>query len=156
MSEVSLPPILHYDKVSSTQDEVFALAIAGACSGTAVWANEQSAGRGQRGRWWYSGRGGLWMSVLLKVENQAELPRRIAVVDFELTAERPRRFSVAFLHPTPTNDDTERLFAASGRRDVEPYRRWTAWCTSFPILMIRYCSNGPRTLAERDRTLRVL
>jgi BirA family biotin operon repressor/biotin-[acetyl-CoA-carboxylase] ligase len=42
------------------------MAQAGAASGTAVAATEQTLGRGSRGRGWDSPRGGLWLSVLLR------------------------------------------------------------------------------------------
>jgi BirA family transcriptional regulator, biotin operon repressor / biotin---[acetyl-CoA-carboxylase] ligase len=42
------------------------LAAEGAAHGSAVVAERQRAGRGQRGRSWESGPGGLWMSVVLR------------------------------------------------------------------------------------------
>ncbi len=52
--------------VDSTMDLLHGLAVEGAEEGTAVLAEEQSAGRGSRGRTWRSPRGGLWLSVLLR------------------------------------------------------------------------------------------
>ena len=60
-----------FDAVPSTMDVLHELAEAGAPAGTAVVAAEQSAGRGSRGRPWHSGRGGLWLSVLLRPTRQA-------------------------------------------------------------------------------------
>ncbi len=51
---------------ASTQDEVHRLGAEGAPHGTAVVAEEQTAGRGSRGNAWTSPRGGLWLSVLLR------------------------------------------------------------------------------------------
>jgi BirA family biotin operon repressor/biotin-[acetyl-CoA-carboxylase] ligase len=47
-------------------DLLHRLAEEGAPAGTAVVAAEQTAGRGSRGRWWHSARGGLWCSVLAR------------------------------------------------------------------------------------------
>ncbi len=56
--------IVTVERVGSTQDEAHRLAERGAPDGTAVVAEEQSAGRGSRGRQWVSPAGGLWVSVL--------------------------------------------------------------------------------------------
>jgi BirA family biotin operon repressor/biotin-[acetyl-CoA-carboxylase] ligase len=47
-------------------DALHELAQAGAPLGTAVIAEQQTAGRGSRGRTWSSPRGGLWVSVLAR------------------------------------------------------------------------------------------
>jgi BirA family biotin operon repressor/biotin-[acetyl-CoA-carboxylase] ligase len=54
-------------------DVLHAMALEGAAGGTAVVADEQSAGRGSRGRIWVSPPGGLWLSVLLRPESAAGL-----------------------------------------------------------------------------------
>ena len=46
--------LLHFATIGSTNDEAKALARAGAADGTLVWADEQTAGRGRRGRAWLS------------------------------------------------------------------------------------------------------
>ena len=51
---------------SSTQDCLRTLASEGAPHGTVVIAMEQSAGKGRIGRRWFSPRGGLWFSLLLR------------------------------------------------------------------------------------------
>lgn len=61
-----MAPIHHRGIVSSTMDELHAMAQDGAVAGTAVVAEEQVGGRGSRGRIWRSPRGGLWLSVLLR------------------------------------------------------------------------------------------
>lgn len=63
--------------VGSTNDEVRCLAAAGAPSGTAVAAAEQTAGRGRLGRGWHSPDGeGLYVSVLWRSRRPPdELPR---------------------------------------------------------------------------------
>jgi BirA family biotin operon repressor/biotin-[acetyl-CoA-carboxylase] ligase len=60
-------PLLHaFDRVASTLDEIHRLAGQGAPDGTLVVAREQLAGRGTRGRTWYSPPGGLWLSLLCR------------------------------------------------------------------------------------------
>jgi BirA family biotin operon repressor/biotin-[acetyl-CoA-carboxylase] ligase len=64
-----LPPayrLLRYDTVGSTNDEAKCLARAGAEEGTVVWALEQTAGRGRRGRVWASPRDNLYVSVIVR------------------------------------------------------------------------------------------
>jgi BirA family transcriptional regulator, biotin operon repressor / biotin---[acetyl-CoA-carboxylase] ligase len=64
-----LPPayrLVRYDTVGSTNDEAKRLARAGAEEGTVVWALEQTAGRGRRGRVWASPRGNLYASVIVR------------------------------------------------------------------------------------------
>ena len=52
---------------TSTNDAAFELAEKGAEEGLVVFAEEQTGGRGQRGRRWESARGkGLWFSILLQ------------------------------------------------------------------------------------------
>jgi len=57
-------PGIWLDVVDSALDELHARASEGAPDGTWLVAAEQRAGRGSRGRSWYSPRGGLWLSVL--------------------------------------------------------------------------------------------
>lgn len=54
------------DGVPSTQEVAHWMAEDGAPHGAAVAAREQLAGRGTRGREWYSPIGGLWMSVVCR------------------------------------------------------------------------------------------
>lgn len=62
-----------FDLVISTSDVVWQLADQGAEEGTAVFAEEQTRGRGRLGRSWWSPRGkGIWMSVLLRPPVTAE------------------------------------------------------------------------------------
>lgn len=55
-----------YDRIGSTNDEAKALARAGAPAGTLVWAGEQTAGRGRRGRLWVSPPGNLYLSLVAR------------------------------------------------------------------------------------------
>jgi BirA family biotin operon repressor/biotin-[acetyl-CoA-carboxylase] ligase len=54
------------ETVGSTNDEATRLARSGAEQGTLVWALEQTAGRGRRGRAWSSPRGNLYASLVLR------------------------------------------------------------------------------------------
>src|SRR5437763_1108544 len=66
---VSLPAgyRLHsYPAIGSTNDEAKRLAREGAPEGTLVWAREQTAGRGRRGRNWASPPGNLYLSLLVR------------------------------------------------------------------------------------------
>ena len=84
MSEVapSLPAgyrLHRFAAVGSTNDEAKALARAGAPDGTLVWADEQTAGRGRRGRSWVSPPGNLYLSLLLRPDAN---PPRAAQLGF--------------------------------------------------------------------------
>ena len=61
--------LLHYPAVDSTNDEVIRLAQNGAPAGTWVVADEQTAGRGRRGRPWESTRGNLFCTGLIRLSS---------------------------------------------------------------------------------------
>ena len=65
------PALELHETLPSTMDAAHARAAAGAGHGTTIWAREQSAGRGTRGREWTSARGGLWLSVVTRPEQVA-------------------------------------------------------------------------------------
>ena len=78
----TLPAGFHLHRfaaVGSTNDEAKALARAGAPGGTLVWADEQTAGRGRRGRSWVSPPGNLYLSLLLRPDSE---PARAAQLGF--------------------------------------------------------------------------
>jgi BirA family biotin operon repressor/biotin-[acetyl-CoA-carboxylase] ligase len=82
MTSVRLPVgfrLLHYASIGSTNDEAKRLARAGAPEGTLVWADQQLAGRGRRGRNWVSPPGNLYVSLVLR---PGEMPTRIAQLGF--------------------------------------------------------------------------
>ena len=55
-----------HDSLPSTNDVALRLAEVGVPEGTVIVAEEQTAGRGRRGRAWASPRGGIWLSVILR------------------------------------------------------------------------------------------
>ena len=81
-SLVDLPPayrLVRLDRVGSTNDEAKRLAREGAEDGTLVWATEQTAGRGRRGRIWASPPGNLYLSLVLRPEGS---PAQAAQLSF--------------------------------------------------------------------------
>jgi BirA family transcriptional regulator, biotin operon repressor / biotin---[acetyl-CoA-carboxylase] ligase len=68
-----------YKTLGSTNDEAKALARAGAPPGTLVCADEQTAGRGRRGRVWLSPPGNLYLSLVLRPDGA---PARAAQLGF--------------------------------------------------------------------------
>jgi BirA family transcriptional regulator, biotin operon repressor / biotin---[acetyl-CoA-carboxylase] ligase len=61
-----MPRVIRVPAVSSTMDLLHGLAAEGAEAGTVVVAEEQTGGRGSRGRSWRSLPGGLWLSALFR------------------------------------------------------------------------------------------
>jgi len=71
MNDAPAPPprfggLLVYDRVGSTNDIARELARAGKPDRTLLWAREQTAGRGRRGRVWHSPPGNLYLSLILR------------------------------------------------------------------------------------------
>jgi BirA family transcriptional regulator, biotin operon repressor / biotin---[acetyl-CoA-carboxylase] ligase len=60
------------DTIGSTNEEARRLARAGAADGTVVWALQQTAGRGRRGRRWTSPTGNLYASLILRPVRHSE------------------------------------------------------------------------------------
>lgn len=58
--------VLRFAEVDSTNDVAKRMAEAGAPEGTCVVAEVQSGGRGRMGRVWYSPKGGMWLSTVLR------------------------------------------------------------------------------------------
>lgn len=69
MNDPALPgwfrPV-HYASIGSTNDAAKEFAREGAPAGTLVWADQQTAGRGRRGRAWQSPPGNLYLSLVLR------------------------------------------------------------------------------------------
>jgi BirA family biotin operon repressor/biotin-[acetyl-CoA-carboxylase] ligase len=79
--------VLVFERTSSTNDVVTSLARDGAAAGIAVFAEEQTAGRGRLGRRWQSDPSlGLWFSLLLRPEIPlAEWPRLTLWIAYAIT-----------------------------------------------------------------------
>jgi BirA family transcriptional regulator, biotin operon repressor / biotin---[acetyl-CoA-carboxylase] ligase len=80
---IQLPPgfrLVCYDAVGSTNDEAKHLAREGAAEGTFVWALEQTAGRGRRGRAWVSPRGNFYASLILRPDCAADQAAQLGFV----------------------------------------------------------------------------
>ena len=58
--------VVGYDLLGSTNDRAKAFAREGAGHGLAIWAREQTSGRGRQGRDWRSPPGNLFLSVILQ------------------------------------------------------------------------------------------
>jgi len=69
-----------YETLGSTNDEAKTLARAGAPEGTLVWAGEQTAGRGRRGRTWLSPPGNLYLSLVLRPDGAASRAAQLGFV----------------------------------------------------------------------------
>lgn len=84
MSEAGrgLPPgyrLIRFETIDSTMSEAERQAVAGAADGTLILADEQTAGRGRRGRQWATPSGNLALSLLLRP--QAPL-QEVALLSF--------------------------------------------------------------------------
>ena len=58
--------LIHLDKTESTMNVARELAVSGVSENTLIIADVQTAGRGQLGRSWEAGEGGLYMTVMLR------------------------------------------------------------------------------------------
>jgi BirA family biotin operon repressor/biotin-[acetyl-CoA-carboxylase] ligase len=72
--------LLRYETIGSTNDEAKARARGGAAEGTLIWAGEQTAGRGRRGRAWLSPPGNLYLSLVLRPEAPAARAAQLGFV----------------------------------------------------------------------------
>jgi BirA family biotin operon repressor/biotin-[acetyl-CoA-carboxylase] ligase len=78
-----LPPgyrLIAYNSIDSTNDEAKRLAREGATKGTILWALEQTAGRGRRGRVWVSPPGNLYASLILRPDCPASRTAQLGFV----------------------------------------------------------------------------
>lgn len=72
--------IHRFETLGSTNDEAIRLAREGAPSGTVVWAERQTAGRGRMGRTWDGGIGNVSLSVVVRPDLAVGLSGRLSVV----------------------------------------------------------------------------
>jgi BirA family biotin operon repressor/biotin-[acetyl-CoA-carboxylase] ligase len=72
--------VRYLETIGSTNDAALAAAASGAAEGTAIIADEQTTGRGRRGRTWSSPPGaGLYMSVVLRGAHLLTAPGRVTL-----------------------------------------------------------------------------
>jgi len=74
------------DDCTSTNDVIERSAIDGAPHGAVVIAETQHAGRGRRGRTWYSPRGGVWLSILVRSQGFDRVVDSLPVIGVLATA----------------------------------------------------------------------
>ncbi|MHA1597677.1 MAG: biotin--[acetyl-CoA-carboxylase] ligase, partial [Alphaproteobacteria bacterium] len=82
-SEISLPSpfrLYAHDRLDSTNAEAKRMAADGAEDCAVVWAREQTAGRGRRGRVWQTGEGNLACSILLRPGGHARRAMQLSFV----------------------------------------------------------------------------
>lgn len=85
-------PVCVYDTIDSTNTECFRLAAEGAGHGTVVTAEEQTAGKGRRGRVWESPEGNnLYFSLLLRPTFAADKAPMLTLLIAMAVAEGVRR-----------------------------------------------------------------
>ena len=78
---LSLCRIYAYDSITSTNAKALEMAGLGEPEGTVVTADEQTAGRGRRGRGWFSPPGeDIYLSILLRPQIEAEKASRLTLV----------------------------------------------------------------------------
>ena len=65
--------IFHFQKLESTMDKAKTLAKNNASHLSIVIAENQSSGRGRMNRKWFSSKGGLWVTIILKPETSPPL-----------------------------------------------------------------------------------
>jgi BirA family biotin operon repressor/biotin-[acetyl-CoA-carboxylase] ligase len=95
MSGLALPSffrVQRFDRIDSTSDEAKRCAGDGAEEGTLIWALEQSAGRGRRGRAWLSPRGNLYCSLVLRPRSAAAEAAQLGFAAALAVAEACARF----------------------------------------------------------------
>ena len=97
------PAILEYhDSLPSTNSSLLALAREGAPAGSAVLAGRQSAGKGRRGRAFYSPPGGLYLSLL--AGSRGRTPGQLTTLAAVAAARALDKQSVDGIHIKWVND----------------------------------------------------
>ena len=79
--------IVCLEEVDSTQSVARELALEGTAEKTLVLAETQTGGRDQQDREWESGRGGLYMTLLMKPETEIKFLPELSVLSGEAAAE---------------------------------------------------------------------
>lgn len=86
--------VQHLKTTASTMDDVRSAAMNGAAEGLVIRADEQTGGRGRRGRAWFSPPGNLYVSMLLRpAMDQAAMGRFSFVTSLALAAALPEEMN---------------------------------------------------------------
>ncbi len=97
------PPMLYSQSMTSTNIVLKQAAESGAAHGTVALCEEQTAGRGRRGRGWESGKGqGLWVSLLIRpglAPNRAQLITFAAAIAMAEAAEKATGLDIRIKWP---------------------------------------------------------
>jgi BirA family transcriptional regulator, biotin operon repressor / biotin---[acetyl-CoA-carboxylase] ligase len=106
--------LVYYDTVGSTNDEAKRLARTGATAGTVVWALQQTAGRGRRGRRWLSPAGNLYASFVVRPECPAARAAQLGfvaalAVGDALRDAMPRRACINYKWPNDVVVDGQKI-----------------------------------------------
>ncbi len=72
-------PVIHFDQVASTINQIM-LKAEKSDEGLVVVAEKQSKGRGRFGRQWFSPRGGIWSSILVKPNRPTAEAARLNII----------------------------------------------------------------------------
>ena len=73
--------LFFFDRIGSTNEAAYKLALEGAAEGTAVVADSQAGGKGRRGRYWFSPEGvNLYTSLVLRPAIAPALASRLTLV----------------------------------------------------------------------------
>ena len=84
--------LVHFERVSSTNDVAKRIAALGHVGAFAVAAGEQTNGRGRRGREWHSAPGGAWVSIAVPwTADMAHTPLAVRLAVAELVEETIER-----------------------------------------------------------------
>lgn len=76
-----------HESLGSTQDECARLAREGAAEGSVVQAREMTTGRGRHGRVWHAPRGNLYLSILLRPDENVQRAAQVSFVAAVAAAE---------------------------------------------------------------------
>lgn len=94
-----------FQSTASTNDLALRMAAGGEPEGTVIFAEEQTAGRGQYGRSWHSPRGlGLLFSVILRPPRRLMEPGALTLFTAEVMCEASHRLGAVRARIKPPND----------------------------------------------------
>ena len=84
---------MHFESIGSTNDEARRLAVSGDAGPVWITADEQTAGRGRRGRVWVSPKGNLMSTLLLNPQRPAEECAQLSFVSAIAAADTVAHFA---------------------------------------------------------------